>query len=386
MQACGSCHDDVDFAAHMGGQTDNSSCQSCHNVSGIAGSVIDKHRNERLLASSTIEINVISIVDTAPGQFPVITFSVIDPTNGDAPYDIKTDPFWTTGTLRVALAWNSDDFTNTGVSETNKPFYAATDALVNAVDNGDGTYTVTSGVAIPDGTTAPFQAASGSGMLTFEGRARIDEGTVAFFMDPVYFSIDEADGVPVPRRQVVAVENCNQCHAQLAEHGANRTNPEGQCQGCHNPRIATDAGESIDFKRMIHGIHGAGFREEALVIRGEPFDTSVVHFPGEIADCHTCHVNDSFTVPLAGTTLASTRDMGLDLADPADDLMISPTAAVCSACHDNSLAQTHMEQNGADFSATLATSANNSETCSICHGTGSIVDVQSVHHDPAFDD
>ena len=382
MEACGSCHDDVDFTTHEGGQADNSGCQSCHNVSGIAGSVADVHRNKALEASSQYAIAVSSITNTAPGEFPVITFSVINPENNDAPYDILADPVWTSGRLRAALSWSTDDFTNTGASEDGKPFYARTDALINSVDNGDGTYTLTSEVAIPDGSAAPFRRASGSGMLTFEGRANTADGRVLLFNDPTYFSIDEASGQATARRQVVSVENCNQCHAQLNYHGGTRTNPEAQCQACHTPRIATDEGEPIDFKRMIHGIHGAGFREEALIIRGDPFDTSVVHFPGEISDCHTCHVNDSFTVPLANNVLASTWDMGSDLADPSDDVMITRTAAVCSSCHDSSVAQSHMTQNGGDFEATEASSAVDTETCEICHGPGRIADVQSVHHDP----
>jgi OmcA/MtrC family decaheme c-type cytochrome len=393
MQACGSCHDDVDFSVHQGGQVDNSGCESCHSITGIVSAEF-AHRNEALIASSTIDIDILSVTNTDPGDFPTVTFQVTNPLTGTA-YDITTDPLWSDSRsrLRLALAWDTADFTNTGWIDpdtgaaTLYPAYARTDALVNAVSNGDGTYTLTSLIALPDGTAAPGRAADGSGMAIFEGRARLNGQSVAFEARPVYFSINEADGEADARRQVVSTENCNACHGQLALHGGNRTNPEAQCQGCHNARWATAAGEPIDLKSMIHGIHGAGFREEALVIRGDPFDTDVVHFPGEIADCHTCHVNDSFTLPLGSNVLASTRDMGTVLSDPSDDLMITPTAAVCSSCHDTSLAQSHMEQNGADFSATEATIAAgvSTETCTICHGEGRQADVQSVHHDPSFD-
>jgi cytochrome c len=69
--------------------------------------------------------------------------------------------------------------------------------------------------------------------------------------------------------------------------------------------------------------------------------------------------------------------MGVDPASYADDLMISPTASVCSACHDSSVAKIHMEQNGADFAATE--SSINTEACAICHGPGRVADLAVVH-------
>ncbi len=49
LEACGSCHDDIDFAAgvaggHEGGVvTDNSECTTCHAENRVAGSVIESH-------------------------------------------------------------------------------------------------------------------------------------------------------------------------------------------------------------------------------------------------------------------------------------------------------------------------------------------------------
>ena len=47
----------------------------------------------------------------------MVTFSVTDPTNGDAPYDIKTAPAFTAGsasTLSLQIAWTTADFANNG--------------------------------------------------------------------------------------------------------------------------------------------------------------------------------------------------------------------------------------------------------------------------------
>jgi hypothetical protein len=49
--------------------------------------------------------------------------------------------------------------------------------------------------------------------------------------------------------------------------------------------------------------------------------------------------------------LGTTINTGADLADPMDDLNISPTASVCSSCHDDAIAKDHMIRNGASFIA-----------------------------------
>lgn len=375
MAGCGSCHDDLDFATHAGGQFDNSGCRSCHNPAGIAGSVIDNHVNTALARLDEVAINIESVSATAPGSIPTVRFSVTNPLEGNRPYDILTDP--TFARLRLALSWNTDEFTNTGVSPDGKPFSAITDALAAAVDNGDSTYTLSAASPIPDGSEPPFRAATGSGMAIFEGRRDINGERLPFVTKPYYFAID--DPAPQPRRKVVAMDKCNDCHALTRFHGDLRTNTEAGCQGCHNPRVATDAGESIDMKRMIHGIHAAAVRENPLVIQGAPFDTNVVQFPGELTDCRTCHTGDSFRLPVADTLLGVTLDMGADLADPADDVMVTPQAATCTGCHDGDVAVAHMIQNGADFEATEATVNLRTETCVICHGAGRSADVLTVH-------
>ena len=388
MQACGSCHDNVDFATHNGGQTDNSNCISCHSAGGVAGSIASVHENKTLLGMRSIAVKIDSVTNTAPGDFPKVTFSVTNPLENNASYDIKTDPIWSGGTLRLRLAWSTTDYTNTGYSE---PVPDPTNAIANAVDNGNGTYTLTSDFPIPDGSKAPGIAATGSGVAFIEGRTSTNTpyGRTTFLMNPAYFSIDEPNGVPVPRRQVVSMAKCNACHGVKLEHGENRTNTEAQCETCHNPRLATtDNHQSLDFKRIIHRIHAAGAGDQAKGIGTNPlvvnspygsttFDANEVQFPGHLNDCNTCHVNNSYQLPLGKNVLASTYNMGADTADPSDDLRITPTAAVCSSCHDSSSARDHMVQNGADFSATATTQST--EACAICHGPGRVADLDVVH-------
>lgn len=383
MAACGSCHDNVDFATHNGGQTDNSNCISCHSAGGVAGSIASVHENKLLEGTRAIAVKIDSVTNTAPGDFPQVTFSITNPLDNNKPYDIKTDPLWTGGTLRLRLAWSTTDYTNPGYSE---PMPDATDALTNAVANANGTYTLTSDFAIPDGSKTPFIAATGSGVAFLMGRTSSSSqyGQTTFLMNPAYFPI--TDATAVPRRQVVSIAKCNACHGFKMEHGNLRTNTVAECEMCHNPRMATTdnpPGEqvSLDFKRIIHEIHAAGIRTTPLTIDSpygdHTFDTSVVQFPGHLNDCNTCHVNNSYQLPLPSNVLASTYNMGANLADPSDDLRITPTAAVCSACHDSSSAKDHMVQNGADFSATNTTKST--EACAVCHGPGRVADVSVVH-------
>lgn len=405
----------------------------------------------------------------APGSTPTVTFSVTDPTGGthgypNSMYNIFSDPeFWNSTTSKPAasmtidIAWNTRDYNNTdgtqarpsranqfsvyGTTAASTPYGQATGALpayAAATSNGDGTYTMTAATAIP-------ATATGSGAIAIEGRAYsmiADPGLsgssanrIPVKAEVTYFGI--TDSKPVARRVVVdAQTKCDNCHDQLSLHGGNRNDNVQLCVMCHNPNdtdvsngsrpkdstgndlaIITAASldgkkeESIDLKRMIHGIHAGaqmsldgsttlhGFREKGLWISGSDF--SDTRFPGILNNCSNCHTGTSYQLTgiwdspaqngILGSTIDSTPTMiaGVStkaevdaaLNDPADDMKISPTAAACSSCHDDALARQHMISTGnALFSATESTISSNLETCSVCHGPGGIVDVKVVHN------
>ena len=82
------------------------------------------------------------------------------------------------------------------------------------------------------------------------------------------------------------------------------------------------------------------------------------------------------TVPTATDAITFTSEV----TDQGNDLTISPTAAVCSACHDGALAKVHMESiGGAMFNVNQTSIDGTYETCSVCHGPGRIADVKLVH-------
>ena len=428
MEACGSCHDDVYFGAkpdaarpyqtkpHPGGVvTDNITCSGCHaeKYTDNKNIVVAHNYPARYQAAvAKFKYNILSVESTTAGSKPVITFSVTDPTNADAPYDLKTDPHFTqtasrASRLAVSLAWNANgrlDFGNEG-SGADYAQPVSIDALVASVAGAGGTYTVTSPLAIPAAQTGTLR-------VTIDGHPAGDFTTPGSFTDSLkvksVFKDAAISATAAPRRIVVDVAKCDVCHGTLSLHGNNRTDEPGVCVVCHNPN-ATDAGrrpagggvdgkleESIDFKTMVHAIHAGqksngGTREKGIVIYGfggSVHDFSKVVFPGELKDCSACHAGDSYrltgnwTSPTASGILGNTISTAASATNPAVNLRISPTAAVCSSCHDSDGARLHMESptGGANFSATQAQlDGALGEICSICHGLGKSYDVKTVH-------
>ena len=65
-------------------------------------------------------------------------------------------------------------------------------------------------------------------------------------------------------------------------------------------------------------------------------------------------------------------------ADPTT-LVTSPTATVCSACHDSEVARSHMTLNGGSLYAPRSVALNTTETCFVCHANGKLADIKAVH-------
>jgi len=404
---CGSCHDDVDFSKHKGGQVNDLACSACHSQGREAGSIQEVHEILTDKARQKFAAQILAVTNTAPGQFPRVQYKVYDPTNGEVPYDLMTDPVWTTGggasRLAIDLAWHTTDYTNTGNEQED-----ASAVSLNALQGkpvGDGSYTIESGVPVPPG---------GSGGAGIEGHPAVNIGTaeepnvqrIAFTNQHKFFNINEPDGQAEPRRTVVDIDNCLFCHQTLSLHGSNRTDDPQVCAMCHNPRntdkevrdlraqnggsAPTDGKdeESIDFKRMVHAIHAAAMRVNAIQIVGfggnsvNVFDEEEVQFPGDLSNCAACHDGDSYTLPLPDGVLGTTIDTGANLESPVDDTVISPIASVCSSCHDEDDAVAHMKAMGGSFDTTQKALDDGDvvEQCDVCHGSGKDFDVAIKHN------
>jgi OmcA/MtrC family decaheme c-type cytochrome len=465
---CTSCHDDLAFDEngltnrndnHPGLAQPNENCAACHSEDGLIPSVLESHVIPAQVAARRFQFNVLEVSNTAEGQSPVVTFSVTDPTNEDAPYDLVNDPEFTGSatSINMDIAWPNSDYTNVandfGTEVSGNPpsrpigirLARSGSALPTAVfDNDDGTYRVDTGLLDSPLVIPATTPRLGSGTVVIEGHPSGDFNGDGEFSDQVpatsvaqAFAINDAQ--PQTRREVVDPAKCQNCHAQndgLAFHGNNRNDNTQVCVVCHNPNqtdLAQRPADSdgtlngvnpdtpdgledrpIDFKFMIHAIHGSDHRENSYVVYGfgsRPHDFSEVRFPRPSSDCLVCHREGTYELPLGDNVLATTLAANATVssrsplsfvpdffaaADPTDDNNASPTAAVCSACHDEPLAMDHMSVRSPSFisfgNAFLVNpfpvtdpdtqeriDSEQPENCFFCHGPGGIVDIADAH-------
>jgi OmcA/MtrC family decaheme c-type cytochrome len=228
--ARGSCHDDVNFATgenHVNlPQIDDNQCANCHTPQGeleFDASILGAHTIPRLSKSLPGTVfNLVRVDNGAAGKSPALTFSVQD--KSGKPVAVPS-----MDRLAVVLAGPTTDYAG----------YVSEDPRKTAVANSDGTYTYKFQAQIPPTAVGTFSI----GIEGYRNQTLLPgtkkEVTVrdAGANQVISFSLD---GSPVaPRRTVVAVDNCNQCHYSLSVHGDNRSQTV-MCVLCHNPNT-TDA-------------------------------------------------------------------------------------------------------------------------------------------------
>jgi len=407
-QACGGCHNDVNFASganHAGGpQPDNSECANCHIPQGeldfdasIMGAHVIPDQSKQIPG---LNFTFVNVVNGVAGKAPTVNFTVRDNNGNGIPMSYFSA---NSGSLSLTMTGptNGITMTNFGADSTT-PGYVTESALgASCSSNGTCQYTFTH--AIPAGSTGTF-------MIGIEGRLSItlNPGTTTATTtnyggvnQVTYFSVD---GSPVaPRRTVVALQNCNACHGYLEVHGDLRNNVT-YCVVCHNPEnsdftqrpssktpaLANAPPQGINFAMMIHKIHTgtnleANFNQDYIIVGfgGSTNDFGAayasvpagitntgVRFPamgptGNVYDttqCYMCHTGSSegkFPIGLHAVT------------DPEGLLNPAPaTTSACTACHLNQSAFAHAQAN---------TSAQFGESCDVCHATGAAFDVDVVH-------
>lgn len=186
------------------------------------------------------------------------------------------------------------------------------------VDNQDGTYRYTTAVDITAGidiTNPPKpMSIAYDASRTHRVATQLSGGANNGIYDFV------PDGSPLATREVVNIDNCNECHGTLALHGSGRLDVRF-CVTCHNPTTGDpSSGNVLNFPVMIHRIHRgehlstveAGGEYAIWGYRNSKHDYSHVGFPADVRTCDKCHKD----------------------AVDAENWRLVPNRAACGGCHD----------------------------------------------------
>lgn len=349
--ACGSCHDDVNFASGKNHvdlpQVTDNQCSQCHTPQGeleFDASIKGAHtipEFSRDLAGTTF--GIVKVDDAAPGKKPTVTFTLRDK-NGKAilPSDMTS--------LQLRFGGPTVDYATLPISNDVRP----------AKGNPDGTYFWTFDTAIPADAKGSYTfAIQGYRNLTLmPGTAK---QVVVRDVGQNKLMTVSIDGKPVvERRLIVSIDKCNNCHVALRLHGGSR-NETKYCVMCHNPNTTDNATPptGVSFASMVHKIHTGEELTVDYTISNANFND--VRFPGDRRDCTTCHVNDSQQLPVKAV---------LQVRDPRGPIdPVGPTTAACTGCHNDIAVASHA----------LSNTTKLGEACSTCHGPASEFSVNKVH-------
>jgi len=407
--ACGSCHDNVNFATganHPGGpQVSDKQCALCHIPQGeleFDASILGAHTiPDQSTTIPGLNFTLTKVTNGGAGQKPSVTFTVRDNKGNGIPLGtFKTG----SGSLSLTMAGPTSDYGYTSFgSDVSTPGYVTESVVNSASCSNDGTCMYTFTHAVPANATGTYA-------IGIEGRltATLLPGTVTQMNvnyggknQVIYFAVDGS--AVAPRRSVVALSNCNSCHAFLEVHGSLRNNTE-YCVFCHNPSdtdaarraMATNPADralppqGINFAMMVHKIHTglnlkANFNQDYVIVGfagshnsfGVAFASvpasipnTGVRFPAmgptgavqDTAQCYVCHANGSQAVLPIGKN---------PVVDPQGLLNPAPaTTSACTACHLNQSTFAHASAN---------TDPKFGESCDVCHAAGAAFDATQVH-------
>jgi OmcA/MtrC family decaheme c-type cytochrome len=387
--ACGSCHDDVNFATganHPGGpQFDDNECATCHIPQGeidFDASILGAHvapTASSLL--SGLAVNITKVQNSTAGSAPVVSFTVLNSSGAAIPLSQL-------GSISFTMAGPTTDFGYTSFgSGVTTPGYVTESASGATCDtSGNCQYTFTNPVPAKATGTYAIGVEARRTEVVLAGTTSQQSIEYGAPNKVVYFSVDGS--AVVPRRTVVEIANCNQCHVSLMVHGTLRNNTE-YCVLCHNPSntdastrptatVAADRAappQGINFNLLVHRIHYGinmqAFNRTYIVVGfgGSHNDFSSTLFPAlsptgtatDTENCSLCHVNSS----------EQNLPLGLNpVIDPQGPINpVQAIASACSGCHVDLASASHF----------LANTTTLGESCTVCHSAGAAYAVDQVH-------
>jgi OmcA/MtrC family decaheme c-type cytochrome len=368
--ACGACHDDIDWATgknHLNlPQPDDSACSRCHRPEGEVDfdiSVKGAHvtpRDSSLL--SGINAELAGIENGRAGSRPTVAFKIKDDKGNVIPL---------ANLNRVALVLSGP--TTDYVSPPTRGYISEDPKAAGAqVSLSGDTYRYTFVNAIPADAKGTYTIGIETRRIETVLQGTPSQRDIQYGADNKVLNFSVDGSAVKARRTIVTTAVCNNCHSNLVLHGENRNQVE-QCILCHNP-VETDAArrpannqppESVNMALMIHRIHAGTAQQRDYTIYGfgnTPHNYNHIGYPTTLANCSTCHVNNSHTVvPAAGVA---------KVTDPRG--YFNPTyitTGACLGCHTSKDAASHA----------LANTTTLGESCGACHSASSQFSVARSH-------
>jgi OmcA/MtrC family decaheme c-type cytochrome len=393
----------------------NSECARCHETPSFSPGRVHFNQNEENAAKYKVSIESATY---DPGTRKVtVRYSVSDPTNGNALYNLVTSDCTGSGTdlkcssstrfgnLRLYVAYQNLVGQPLGVTEFtayNNGGNAANAYMYTGTNDGSNKYTVD--ITLP-ADTATAVAAGTARVVTAgqikealldvkseqEPRPPVTPTTLINVIAQHTYKDVVISGAFNPRREVVSNEKCNVCHGALgttsgsntmanAFHNGARSTVES-CVLCHDPnRVSSSTimtngralGENYSFKRMIHGIHGSSKRTHPFT-----HGNAVVG-----AFCNPKNPPDLTKLPLPcdpSLVLAS------DVLNYAAEVAYPGVGLNCSGCHVNDSWKTDLGPVGAVVSKPLLGTVPDTNplnwlvitpraaTCTSCHDSAASI-------------
>jgi OmcA/MtrC family decaheme c-type cytochrome len=358
--ACGSCHDDVNFATGVNHvnlvQVDDTQCTNCHTATQhteFDASVPGAHVVPNDSASLPgIVVKVISVTGATPGNTPTVQFSVVN--KAGAAVDITK-----LSTFSMVLAGNNIDYGSNGGTRVSEKPVTQTGATLTGGTNGVYTYTMFN--KIPAGATGSYTISleAANTVTLLAGTTQQVTATDMAIPYEYYVAVDSSP--VIGRRQVVSLAKCSACHENLGiVHGGSRGNTQ-ECVMCHNPTLTDGTSkDTVSFASQIHSIHRGSDLVNPYILGTTNFQTLL--FPGDLRDCTTCHINSSYEVDNVGAVAS--------IATPGEYTPTTPPiTAACQGCHDSKPTASHA----------LANTTALGESCVTCHGINTQFAVDTVH-------
>jgi OmcA/MtrC family decaheme c-type cytochrome len=405
--ACATCHDDVNPSLQP---TDagppgtkhfqekgypEGQCTSCHAAQmdrefdiTVPGAHVIPERSTQLKG---LNFAITGVANHLAGQTPTISFKI---TQNDGSVITDLSVF---NRIGFALAGPTTDYASV---LTPTAFGGGASGQLTGPD-GDGVFGYTPAAPIPANATGTWSVgAEARRQVTLDTPPESSPKVVQEAPENPVVTFVVDDSTAEMRRAVVEDQNCAACHGEFSKdfsiHG-NLRNQTQYCVLCHNPNNSDFARRSndpaavaeqsqdasIDFKVLIHKIHrGAELEQQPYIVYGfgappanyTKIDFGKVLFPGNLQDCQTCHLPNTYLLPPYPGTALPTEQSHVEQAGSSVikvvDGHVGPITSVCTACHDANDAFSHAATN---------TAPGGAEACPVCHEEGRIAAVSVVH-------